>query len=107
MTIRQTLTYTPPAGHTNVVTMEEWLVTLTPEDRAECWRSIRFKKAREKTFLALNKLVTKDFGNGVQIYEWDSQETLDKGVTDALYETFHTRYLSETGITLNTTTETI
>ena len=107
MTIRQIKTYTPPAGHTNVVTILEWAETLSPEEKLELYRSKRFTDSREKTAVALNTLVINNLSEGVTIYEWASQEALDNFLVDAVYEQYHSRYLSETGITFNIQTETL
>jgi len=107
MTIRQTKTYTPPAGHTNVVSIVEWAETLTSEEKIGFYRRKRFVDSREKTAIALNTLVINDLTNGVYIYEWADQAALDSFVVDEGYTQYHNRYLSETGITFNIQTETV
>jgi hypothetical protein len=103
--IKQTRTYTAPAGHTNVVTIADWAETLSPEDKKVCYQGINYQKSRVKTLTALNKLLVRDKNNGIFEYEWDSAESLAQFKNDTIYETFHARYLSETGITLTITTE--
>lgn len=107
MTIRQIKTYTPPAGHNNVVTIVEWADTLSSEDRLEFHRSKRFTDSREKTAVALNTLVINNVSESVIVYDWVNQEALDSFVVDEVYTQYHNRYLSETGITFNIQTETV
>jgi hypothetical protein len=107
MTIRQTKTYTPPAGHTTVVSLADWAETLVPEDKKECYTGIKYQAAREQSYIALNKLTINKVSDAVVIYEWDSNEVLTQCGTESLYKQYHDRYLQETGITLNITTETL
>lgn len=107
MTIRQTKTYTPPAGHTTVISIIEWADTLSNEEKLAVHRSKRFVDSREKTAIALNQLAVNKVSDSVIIYEWVDQTALDNFLVDDVYTQFHTRYLNETGITFNTITETV
>ena len=102
MAIKETRTYAPPAGHEVVIRIDEWAETLFESDRQEFYLGRHYQLAREKAFTAMGKLSID--GN---VYTWDSQESIDKCGKDAIYKKYHDRYLSETGITLTITTETV
>jgi len=107
MTIRQTRTHTPPTGHSVLVSMVEWAETLSPTDKLEFYKGYRYQQSREKTFSALGHLTISEVSAGTHIYSWDNQSSIDKCGVDPLYTQYHNRYLTETGITYNATSETV
>jgi hypothetical protein len=105
--IRETRNYTPPTGHTDLVSIRDWAETLTEADKLNFYKGFNYQISKEKTFTALGKLSINDLGNGHMVYSWDSQDSADLCGTDPIYQQFHARYLSETGITLDVTTATV
>jgi hypothetical protein len=105
--IRETRNYTPPTGHTDVVDIKDWAETLNESDKLNFFKGFNYQTSREKTFTALGKLSISDLGNGHKIYTWDSQASADLCGTDSIYQEYHTRYLSETGLTLDVAKTTV
>lgn len=105
--IKQNRTYTAPAGHTNVITITDWAETLSNDEKRHFYQGYRYQESKLKTEAALGKLAVNDLGNGRFVYEWADEASMNSFVNDSIYESYHARYLSETGITLTILTDTL